>query len=85
MFDDFLHQPVSVGKGREGRRLVAYCIVETLSSYFFTRLTSIGCFSELRYMLWGHSIGSGGPIWFCMVLQAKISIPRGEASIYSFS
>jgi len=19
-------------------------------------------------MLWGHSIGSGGPIWFCLVL-----------------
>jgi len=63
---------------------VAYCIAESLSSYLFTRLTSIGCLSELCYVLRGHSISSDSLIRFRMVLQTKLSSPGGGASIHTF-
>ena len=75
-------RPVRVGKGRE--EASSLCIVETLSSYLFTRLTSIGCLSGLCFILWGHLIGSASLVRFRMALQAKVSSPGGGASAYAF-
>ena len=65
----------------KGGGYVVYCIVETLSSYLFTCLTSIGCFSGLCYV---HSIGNASPVRFSTALQAKFSSPGSGARIHAF-
>jgi len=65
-------RPVRVGKGRGGGKCH---IVETLSFYLLTRLTLIDCFSELFYVLQGHSISQCQPRPVLLVLQTKFRNP----------